>query len=99
LLLDFFVRLMDGQAYIFDVGILWEGRDECELNARYDVLLPLNENGFTMTYSQSDITFELHGTVVSPVVIEGLLDLRYRGCGNHQIKWRAVPKSGLVQRP
>jgi hypothetical protein len=99
LLLDFFIRLMDGQAYIFDVGILWEGRDECELNARYDVLLPLDGNGFIMTYSQSDITFELHGSVVSPVVIEGLFDLRYRGCGSHQIEWRAVPKSGLVPRP
>lgn len=99
LLLDFFVSMSDGKAFISDVGILWVGRDECELNARYDVLVPVDENGFTMNYNIDDIAFELSGTLSSNEVIQGVLDLNYQGCGDHRITWRAVPKSGISQRP
>lgn len=99
LLLDFFIRLQDGDAFLTDVGILWEGRDECELNARYDVQVPVDENGFTMNYNIGDVSFELSGTLESTEVFQGVFDLNLKGCGTHRITWRAVPKSGISQRP
>jgi hypothetical protein len=99
LLLDFYVNLRDGKAFITDVGILWGGRDECEVNARYDVLIPVDENGFTMNYNIGDISFQLTGTIESTEIIQGVFDLNYKGCGSHRITWRAVPKSGISQRP
>jgi hypothetical protein len=93
LLVDFYINAGDGKAFVSDVGILWQGRDECEVNARYQVQLPLDENGFTMSYDKDDIAFELYTTDVSPELILGVFDLRYRGCGEHTITWRAVPKT------
>lgn len=99
LLLDFFIRIEAGKAFLIDIGILWEGRGECELNARYDVLIPVDENGFTMNYNTGDVAFELKGMPISSEVIQGVFTLNYRGCGDHQVNWRAVPKSGIGQRP
>lgn len=88
LLVDFLIEA----GMISDVGILWQGRDECEVNARYQVQLPLDENGFKMSYNKDDIAFVFYTTEISPELILGVFDLRYRGCGEHTITWRAVPK-------
>jgi hypothetical protein len=99
LLLDFFVSISDGKAVLTNVGILWEGREECELNARYNVTVPIDENAFTMKYNVDEVAFQLSGTFASNEVVQGVLALNYQGCGDHRINWRAVPKSGISQRP
>lgn len=99
LLVDFFINTGNGDAFVSDVGILWQGHVECELNARYQVELPLDENGFKMSYNKDDIAFEFYTTQVSPELILGLFELRYKGCGEHTVTWRAVPKTGISQRP
>lgn len=98
-LVDFFISGGADSALVSDVGILWHGQGECELNARYDVQLPLDENGFSMTYNKDDIYFFFSATEISPGLILGVFNLRYKGCGEHKINWRAVPKTGMSQRP
>lgn len=99
LLLDFFISLGDNAASVTNVGILWSGSGECELDARYTVDLPVGESGFSMTYNKDDIYFVLTATDISPELILGTFHLRYQGCGEHRITWRAVPKTGMSQRP
>lgn len=99
LLLDFFIALRQGVASLIDVGILWSGPGECELDARYTVEVPVDENGFSMTYNKDDVYFVLATTDVSPELILGTFYLRYKGCGEHRIAWRAVLKTGMGQRP
>jgi hypothetical protein len=99
LLVDFFINDENGKAFVTDLGVLWQGRGECELNARYQVEVPLDENGFTISYNKDDVAFEFYTTEISPELIRGSFDLRYRGCGEHTIIWQAVPKTGISQRP
>jgi hypothetical protein len=94
LLIDFVIQTSNGATTLSNVGIVWQGHNECDLNGRFNLSAPLNENGFVMNYHSDELTFTLSGTPVSSTVIEGLLNLKVEDCGSQQIPWRAIPKTG-----
>lgn len=99
LLIDFMIQTSNGETTLSNVGIVWQGRNECDLNGRFNLSVPLNEDGFVMNYTSDEVTFILSGTPVSSTVIEGNLNLKVEDCGSHQVPWRAVPKAGAGSAP
>jgi hypothetical protein len=94
LLIDFVIQTGSGGTTLSDVGIVWQGHDECDLNGRFNLSAPFNENGFVINYNSDELTFILSGTPVSTTVIEGVLNFKVENCGSQQISWRAIPKAG-----
>jgi hypothetical protein len=94
LLIDFTIQTSDGTNTISNVGIVWQGHNECDLNGRFNISAPLNDNGFVLNYNSDEVTFILSGVPVSSSIIEGVLNLKVEDCGSHQIPWRAIPKTG-----
>ena len=99
LLIDFVIQTSDGATTLSNVGIVWQGRNECDLNGRFDLSVPLNENGFVMNYNGDEVSFILSGTPSSSTVIEGVLNLKVEDCGSHRVPWRAIPKAGSSSAP
>jgi hypothetical protein len=97
LLLDFEVQNSAGQATISNVGILWEGRDECELNVRLDVSVPVEDSGFELTYQADEFSLVMTGVPASSTRFLGVLNFRIDNCGDHELNWQAVPKPGASQ--
>jgi len=94
LLIDFVIQTGSGGTTLSDVGIVWQGHDECDLNGRFNVSAPLNENGFVIRYNGDELTFVLSGASVSSRIIEGILNFKIENCGSQQISWRAIPQAG-----
>ena len=97
LLVDFEVQIVAGQATVSNVGILWEGRGECELNARLDVSVPVDESGFVLNYIADDFSVVMNGALASSALFTGVLNIKLDDCGDHQVNWQAMPKPSAGQ--
>jgi len=97
LLVDFEVQTSAGQATVSNVGILWEGRDECELNARLNVNTPVDEKGFILNYYADEFSVVMNGTLATSSLFTGVINIKVDECGDHKVDWQAVPKTGAGQ--
>ena len=97
LLVDFEVHNSDGQATVSHVGILWVGRGECELNARLDVNVSIDENSFVMNYLGDEFSVVMNGIFKSSSLVTGVMNIKIEDCGDHDINWQAVPKTSISQ--
>jgi hypothetical protein len=97
LLLNFEVQTSASQATISNVGILWEGRDECELNVRLKVSVLVEASGFELTYQADEFSLVMTGAPTSSSLFTGALKFHVDGCGDHKVSWQAVPKTSAGQ--
>jgi hypothetical protein len=76
LLVDFEVQISAGQATVSNVGVLWEGRGDCEVNARLDVSVPVDESGFELEYYADEFSIVMSGTPASNSLITGTINVQ-----------------------
>jgi len=93
LLVDFEVQNSANQVTVSNVGILWEGRGDCELNVRLDVSVPVDESGFVLSYIADEFSVVMNGTLASNTLFTGVINVKVDGCGDHKVNWQAVSKA------
>ena len=97
LLLDFEIHSGNNQTSASHFGIVWVGRAECELNVRLVVSVPINEGSFVMNYHTDEFSVVMTGNQETSSLITGIADIEVEDCGDHEIRWRAMPKAGASQ--